>query len=128
MEGYLTVTELAQKFETTPRTIRFYETKGLIKPERLGTRRAFSHRDQARLQLIMRAKRLGFSLRDIREYLTLYNPAVGQQRQSQLLLDKVERRTKELKQQQKDIREALNELNEIKDQCIENIQSTQTNT
>lgn len=124
MQDYLTVSELADKFGTTPRAIRFYETKGLIKPDRLGTQRAFSRRDQARLSLIMRAKRLGFTLRDIREYLSLYNPADGQREQSRVLLEKVEKRTTELKQQQKDIRDALAELKDIKQQCLSNINQT----
>lgn len=123
MNGYLTVTELAEKFETTARAVRFYETKGLISPERIGTRRVYSYRDQARFTLIMRAKRLGFTLRDIKEYLSLYSADPDQVKQSQLLLDQIERRTEELKQQQKDIRDALSELKNMRQQAIDNIKN-----
>ncbi len=121
MNGYLTVTELAEKFETTPRAVRFYETKGLISPERIGTRRVYSYRDQARFTLIMRAKRLGFTLKDIKEYLSLYRADQGQVKQSRLLLEQIERRADELKQQQKDIRDALSELKEMRQLAIDNV-------
>ncbi len=122
MTGFLTVSELAEKFNTTPRAIRFYETKGLISPERIGTRRVYSYRDQARFSLIMRAKRLGFTLKDIKEYLSLYRADARQVKQSRLLLEQIERRTDELKQQQKDIRDALSELKDMRQQAIDNIE------
>lgn len=125
MNTYLTVTELAEKFETTPRAVRFYETKGLISPERRGTRRVYSYRDQVQFSLIMRAKRLGFALKDIKEYLSLYRADNGQLKQSRLLLEKIERRTEELKQQQKDIRDALSELKDMRQLAIDNIEQYQ---
>ena len=64
--------ELATEFKTTPRALRFYETKQLLNPRRAGRRRIYDYRDRARLMLILRGKRLGFSLADIREYLELY--------------------------------------------------------
>jgi len=65
-------TELADEFGTTPRALRFYETKHLLSPRRAGTRRIYDYRDHVRLGLILRGKRLGFTLADIREYLELY--------------------------------------------------------
>ena len=67
------VTELAREFGTTARAIRFYEGKGLIAPARVGANRAYTHRDRARLVLILRGKRLGFSLREIKDFLALYH-------------------------------------------------------
>jgi len=126
MTGFLTVSELAEKFDTTPRAVRFYETKGLISPKRIGTRRVYSYRDQARFSLIMRAKRLGFTLKDIKEYLSLYRSDSRQVKQSKLLLEQIERRTEELKTQQKDIRDALSELKDIRQQALANIDGNKT--
>ena len=103
MDKLLTVTELAEEFNTTARTIRFYETKELLSPQRVGSTRVYTYRDRARLKLILRAKRLGFSLTDIREYLNLYNVDPEQLEQQQLLLAKISRRIEELEQQQEDL-------------------------
>ncbi|MES9902094.1 MAG: MerR family DNA-binding transcriptional regulator [Sedimenticola sp.] len=121
MEKLLTVTELAGLLGITPRTIRFYETKGLLKPQRVGTTRAYNYRDRARMKVILRAKRLGFSLTDIGEYLALYNADPGQIGQQRLLLAKVRKRIKELEQQQLDLKETLFELHEIEEQTAANL-------
>ncbi|MBV9755883.1 MAG: MerR family transcriptional regulator, partial [Alphaproteobacteria bacterium] len=70
-DQFYTVTQLSAELGVTPRAIRFYETKGLLAPRRAGTTRVYTHRDRARLILILRGKRLGFSLREIKEYLEL---------------------------------------------------------
>ncbi|AKH19332.1 MerR family transcriptional regulator [Sedimenticola thiotaurini] len=121
MDKLLTVTELAEAFSVTPRTIRFYETKGLISPQRVGSTRVYTYRDRARLKLILRAKRLGFSLMDIREYLDLYNVDPEQIEQQRLLLAKVTRRIEELEQQQEDLAATLDELRDIEQQAMSNI-------
>lgn len=121
MDKLLTVTELAEAFSVTPRTIRFYETKGLISPQRVGSTRVYTYRDRARLKLILRAKRLGFSLTDIREYLNLYNVDPEQIEQQQLLLTKISRRIEELEQQQEDLVATLDELRDIERQALSNI-------
>ncbi|WP_260295945.1 MerR family transcriptional regulator [Sedimenticola hydrogenitrophicus] len=121
MDKLLTVTELAEAFNVTPRTIRFYETKGLISPQRVGSTRVYTYRDRARLKLILRAKRLGFSLTDIREYLNLYNVDPEQIEQQQLLLTKISRRIEELEQQQEDLVATLDELRDIEQQALSNI-------
>jgi DNA-binding transcriptional MerR regulator len=72
------IADLAREFGISTRAIRFYESKGLIAPERLGATRVFRRRDRARLILILRGKRLGFSLRDISDYLALYDADRGQ--------------------------------------------------
>ncbi|MES9897985.1 MAG: MerR family DNA-binding transcriptional regulator [Sedimenticola sp.] len=122
MEKLLTVTELAGVMGITPRTIRFYETKKLLKPQRVGTTRAYTYRDRARLQLILRAKRLGFSLSDIHEYLELYNVDPDQIGQQRLLLMKVRKRIEEFEQQQIDLVESLHELREIERRTAANIE------
>ncbi len=106
----LTVTELARELGITPRAIRFYETKGLVNPRRAGTTRIYTHRERGRLQLILRGKRLGFSLTDIGEYLDLYDADPAQHDQILLLLDKVNIRVEALKAQKDDLDATLGEL------------------
>lgn len=74
-ETYMTIREMCDTFGVTPRTLRFYEQKELLFPERRGTTRLFTRRDRARLKLILRGKRFGFSLEQIRQLLNLYDPA-----------------------------------------------------
>ncbi len=116
-EALLTVNELAEALEVTPRTIRFYEQKGLIQPRRAGTVRVFTRRDRARLLLILRGKRLGFSLRDIREYLDLYDADPMQREQVRLLLGKVRARLSALERQRRDLEQATAELRDIESQA-----------
>ena len=73
-ETYMTIREMCDAFDVTPRTLRFYESKELLFPERHGTKRLFTRRDRARLKLILKGKRFGFSLEDIRQLLDLYDP------------------------------------------------------
>lgn len=108
-----TVTELAQELGMTARTIRFYEDKKLISPQRAGNTRIFSIRDRARMILIRRAKRLGFSLSTIKEYLDLYDADVTQHAQLQLLLAAVAKRRRQLVSQRQAIEESLAELDDI---------------
>lgn len=81
-ENQLTIREMCDAYEVTPRTLRFYEAKELLFPERRGQQRLFTKRDQARLKLILRGKRFGFSLEEIRQLLDLYH--VGDQQRTQL--------------------------------------------
>ena len=110
--------ELAEVVGVTPRTIRFYETKGLLKPQRVGRNRVFTRREIGRMKLILRGKRLGFSLADIKEYLDLYDAEPSHRSQLRLLLSKVDARIADLEAQQRDIVSALNELNEIRGQAL----------
>ncbi len=119
MDKLSSITELANEFGITPRTIRFYETRGLISPQRVGSTRAYSYKDRARLKLILRAKRLGFSLTDINEYLELYIIDPTQKEQVQLLLTRVNERITELEQQQEDVIITLEELRDIKKQATQ---------
>ena len=106
------IADLAREFGISTRAIRFYESKGLISPERLGATRVFRRRDRARLILILRGKRLGFSLRDISDYLALYDADRGQQ--VNLLAEKVDERLELLEQQLADLQTTIAELQEIR--------------
>ena len=97
----------------TARAIRFYEDKGLITPQRAGTTRVYSARDRARMILILRGKRLGFSLSTIKEYLDLYDADITQHAQLRLLLASVGKRRDQLLAQRQAIDEALSELADI---------------
>jgi DNA-binding transcriptional MerR regulator len=107
------IADLAREFGISTRAIRFYETKGLLQPERVGATRVFRRRDRARLILILRGKRLGFSLRDISEYLSLYD-AQSQSAQVSLLIAKVDERLSLLEQQKADLETTIDELREIR--------------
>lgn len=112
-----TVTRLAGDLGVTPRTIRFYEDKGLIAPSRAGSTRIYTHRDRARMMLILRGKRLGFSLRDIREFLDLYDADPTQVAQMRKLLRAVRDRLTELTEQRRALEQTVAELREIEAQA-----------
>ena len=118
MSDMLTITELARETGITARAIRFYESKGLLTPRRAGTTRIYTHRERGRLQLILRGKRLGFSLTDIGEYLALYDADPTQHDQILLLLDKVNSRIEELKSQKVDLDDTLKELTSVREQAL----------
>jgi DNA-binding transcriptional MerR regulator len=111
------VSQLARQLGVTARTIRFYEDKKLITPQRAGTTRVYDHRDRARLILILRGKRLGFSLREIKEFLDLYDADPQHHLQLQQLLVGVRKRMAKLEEQRTAIDESLAELKEIDRQC-----------
>lgn len=107
------ISDLSREFEITPRSIRHYEDKGLIKPSRNGSQRVYTKGDRVRLQLILRGKRIGFSLAEIKEIMTLYDSATGEQKQTQWLLEKIKQRRANLAEQQKDIKTMLVELEQL---------------
>src|SRR3954467_1443019 len=113
------ITELAEEFGVTLRTIRHYEDVGLITPERRGTTRVFHPRDRIRLQLILRGKRLGFSLPEIRTIVNMYDEQPGEAGQLQYLLDQIDVRRRELDQLRRDIDETMRELAEVEARCRE---------
>ena len=112
-DRFWTVTELARELGVTPRTIRFYEDRGLVLPRRAGTTRVYAARDRARLILILRGKRLGFSLREIKEYLDLYDADPTHASQLRRLLDGVRARVALLEEQSSALDETLTELRKI---------------
>lgn len=108
------IADLAGEFGISTRAIRFYESKGLLTPERVGGTRVFRRRDRARLILILRGKRLGFSLKDIAEYLALYDADRTQTAQVALLIEKVDDRLALLEGQLADLQTTIGELGEIR--------------
>ena len=104
------ITELCREYNVTPRTLRFYEQKGLLAPARRGWTRLFSYRDRARLQLILRGKKVGFSLEEIKEMLELYNLKDGQLTQLRVAATKFRERREALHQQRVEVEEAIEEL------------------
>jgi DNA-binding transcriptional MerR regulator len=117
------ITDLAREFDVTTRTIRFYEDEGLIAPARRGQTRIFSARDRVRLKLILRGKRLGFSLEAIREIIDLYDAEPGEEGQLRHFLAKIGERRAALEQQRADIAETLGELAEVEARCLEQLKS-----
>ena len=117
MADLFSVNQLAEACGVTPRAIRFYEAKGLLSPKRAGSIRVFDRRDRARLMLVLRGKRLGFTLAEIREYLDLYEADRTQRSQVSLLLQRTRERITELEQQLRDLTLTLGELRDIERQA-----------
>lgn len=112
------ITELSKAFDITPRSIRHYEDKGLISPQRNNSQRVYQKGDKVRLHLIMRGKRIGFSLSEIKEIITMYDMPSGEEKQTTLLSKKISERREALYQQQNDIEVMLSELNRLEDKLI----------
>lgn len=108
-----TIGELANEFDVTSRALRLYEESDLLAPKREGTKRIYAERDRVRLRLILRAKRLGWSLAEVKEIFDLYDSSHGEEAQLLLLLAKLDERRKFLKMQQQDIEFSLEDLENI---------------
>ena len=123
-----TIGELAEEFGITSRALRLYEEERLLDPRREGTRRIYNERNRVRLRLILRGKRLGWSLSEIRESFDLYDSSLGEEAQLLLMLDKLRQRRDSLMEQKKDIDNALRDLQRIAgdaEQALEDIQTGQ---
>lgn len=107
------ITDLCAEFSVTPRALRFYEDEGLIGPERRGTQRIYSHRDRARLAWILRGKRVGFSLAEIKEMIDLYDVGDGRRVQKQVTLERCRERIRLLEDQKRDIDAHIDELQQF---------------
>lgn len=113
----LGIQEAARQLGVTMRTLRFYEDKDLIAPQRVGTTRIYSRREIGRMQLILRGKRLGFSIREIKEFLDLYDADPEHYVQISQLIVKVSARIKDLRRQREAIEQTLDELCSIEAQA-----------
>lgn len=120
-----TIAQIAAEFGVTHRTLRFYEDQGLITPLRRGTQRLFRPRDRVRVALVLRGKRLGFSLEEIRRIIDMYDAEPGEVGQLHYLIEQVERRRAELLQRQRDIEETLAELDVVQRRCEEDLERLQ---
>lgn len=117
------ISELAREFEVTTRAIRFYEDEKLLTPGRNGRQRVYSARDRVRLKLILRGKRLGFSLNEVREIIDMYDLDSGEAGQLRYFLEQINHRRKSLQQQRDDIDLTLKELDLIESQCQQRLTS-----
>ena len=116
-----TIREIADEFGVTHRTVRHYEDLGLISPERRGTTRVYHRRDRTRLNLILRGKRLGFPLEEIRTIIDLYDRPRGKASQLEYVLGQIETRRTDLEQRRRDLEDALFELGEFERRCREDL-------
>lgn len=122
-DNLYSVTELADEFDITPRAIRFYESKGLLSPQRAGSTRVYTYRDRARLMIILRGKRMGFSLGRIKDYMDLYDADPSQKEQMKQLLKGVRQRMKELDEQRADLDSMFAELKAAETQALEALEN-----
>lgn len=117
MPSTYSISDLADEFSVTTRTIRFYEEKRLLKPSREGTRRVYSPADRTKLRLILRGKRLGLSLNESAEIILMYGTEGSNHRQLQSLIAKIQEKRAELKRQQTDLKAMLRELTDAENKC-----------
>lgn len=118
ISDFFTITDLTKEFGVSTRTIRFYEDEGLIKPVRRGRTRLFRTSDRRLLSFILRGKRLGFSIAEIREILQMYKEPPGEEGQLRLLIKRVQQRRGELEQKRRDIEETLRELDQVEEASL----------
>ncbi|MCB8840447.1 MerR family DNA-binding transcriptional regulator [Aurantimonas sp. VKM B-3413] len=118
MREHYTITELTREFGISTRTIRFYEDEGLIAPIRRGRTRLFRHSDRQLLRNILRGKRLGFSIAEIREIIAMYKAPPGEAGQLRTILARVAERRDELQQKKRDIEDMLRELDAAEEACL----------
>jgi DNA-binding transcriptional MerR regulator len=116
-----TITELAREFGVTARTLRFYEEHGLLAPERRGMQRIFHTGDQVRLELVLRGKRLGFPLEEIKKIVGMYHADAGEAGQLRYLLEQVAIRRSELEQRRSDIERTLAEIDDLERRCHDDL-------
>jgi DNA-binding transcriptional MerR regulator len=116
-----TIAEVAAEFGVTHRTVRFYEDQGLIRPERRGTQRVFHPRDRVRLGLVLRGKRLGFDLGEIRRIVDMYDQAPGEAGQLRYLLEQIAERRAELEERRRDLELTLADLDRVEQRCRETL-------
>jgi DNA-binding transcriptional MerR regulator len=117
-----TIADLADEYDVTLRTIRHYEDRGLLSPERRGTTRVFRNRDRVRLALILRGRRLGFSLDEIATIVNMYDDQPGEAGQLHYLLEQIEVRRADLEQRRRDIEQTLADLDEVEGRCREDLE------
>lgn len=127
MQETFTISDLGKEFGITTRAIRFYEDKQLLNPSREGQKRIFSRSDRIRLKLVLRGKRLGWPLEEIRNVLDMYDAShEGELKQLEYTCRKVEERRQQLQQQKDDIESSLQDLESIEKRCLARMASINT--
>jgi DNA-binding transcriptional MerR regulator len=120
MDTQYSISQLSKEFDITPRTLRFYESRGILAPRRQGTTRIYGERDRVRLVLALRGRRAGLSVEDIREVIDMYDPAQPDDaRQTMVLLEKIREHRRELINKINDINETLKAMDEIEGRTME---------
>ncbi|MAW85727.1 MAG: MerR family transcriptional regulator [Phyllobacteriaceae bacterium] len=119
MREFYTITELTKEFGVSTRTLRFYEDEGLIQPFRRGRTRLYRPADRHLIKQIMRGKRLGFSIAEIRDIIQMYREPPGEGGQLKTIIAKIEERREELRQKRRDLEETLAELDRAEEACLE---------
>jgi DNA-binding transcriptional MerR regulator len=123
MGDLYSIGDLSREFGVTTRTIRFYEDQGLLSPTRNGQNRIYEVRDRVRLKLILRGKRIGFSLKEINELIALYDAPEGEGGQLRSFIEKIRARRRELLVQKEDIEHVLDELDTLEQRCTKLLQN-----
>ncbi|MCH8240207.1 MAG: MerR family DNA-binding transcriptional regulator [Proteobacteria bacterium] len=123
MGQFYTITELTREFGVSTRTLRYYEGEGLLSPVRKGRQRLFPAIDRTRLKLILRGKRLGFSLAEISDIIFIYDEAPGELGPLRSLISKIGVRREELHQKRRDIDLTLQDLEAIESRCHERLRA-----
>lgn len=118
LDKYYTITELTREFGVSTRTLRFYEDEGLIHPERRGRTRFFRATDRHLIKEILRGRRIGFSISEIREIIQMYKEPPGEAGQLRLMMKRLEDKRAELIQKRRDIEETLEEMSNVEEACL----------
>ena len=118
-----TISELARRFDVTPRAIRFYEDQGLLKPRRVSGQREYNERDFVRLKLILRGKRIGFSLAEIKQTISLYDTQPDEQAQLRYVLDTIESHRQDLLERKVDIETTLADMDDVQQRIEEQLKT-----
>ena len=128
MDKFYTITELTREFGVSTRTLRFYEDEGLIHPVRRGRTRLFRPSDRHLVRQILRGKRLGFSIAEIREIVQMYKEPPGEVGQLRLMIKRIEEKREDLRQKRRDLEETLAELDHAEESCVERLAELGVNT
>jgi len=118
LDEYYSITELTREFGVSTRTLRFYEDEGLIHPERRGRTRLYRAADRRLIREILRGRRIGFTVAEIREIIQVYKEPPGEAGQLRLLMRRLEEKRENLRQKRKDIDDTLTELDNIEEACL----------
>lgn len=118
VDKFYTITELTREFGVSTRTLRFYEDEGLINPERRGRTRLFRPADRRLILEILRGRRIGFTIAEIRDIIRVYKDPPGEVGQLEMLMTKVSQKREELRQKRRDIEETLAELDNVEEACL----------
>jgi DNA-binding transcriptional MerR regulator len=120
------ISDLSKEFDITTRSIRFYEDQGLVSPTRKGQTRIYNQRDKVRLKLILRGKRLGFSLAETGRLFELYDVDKTSAKQLNSIMELIHNKKRDLTQQLEDISAVLIELNDLEDNCQETLRTLES--